>query len=232
MLRMVADASLPSFRATSTSNPPRARRPFTEPAGHAFGSAGSKSRIRISDFHFVALQQHLRDAGCAAEIAVNLERRVRVEQVWINASALPLFRTDGSDQQFRNVVSVLGVLKPRPEIQTPTHAPTSGLVAANLQRFAHGSGQCRRAAQRDVVSGEKSVEMRDAAMMNVARLHVPVFEPFLKLAGLADLVRRKPGARGGELRAEFLVPAENFPGADAVGEQVAQPVSDWKAGST
>ena len=41
--RIVALASLPSFHAMSTANPPRARKPLTLPVGQAFGSAGSNS---------------------------------------------------------------------------------------------------------------------------------------------------------------------------------------------
>src|SRR5271157_6562763 len=40
--RIVAEDSVPSFHARSTSKPPRARRPFTEPVGQALGRAGSR----------------------------------------------------------------------------------------------------------------------------------------------------------------------------------------------
>ena len=36
----------------------------------------------------MALEQHLGDAGCAAEVAVNLERRMGIEHIRIGTSAL------------------------------------------------------------------------------------------------------------------------------------------------
>ena len=59
-------------------------------------------------------------------------------------------------------------------------------------------------------------------MMNLLRLHVPVFEPFLQLPGAADLVRREAGASGGKLFPQVLVLTENLCGFDRVGEQVAE----------
>ena len=40
--RMVAEDSVPSVHARSTSKPPRARSPFTDPVGQALGRAGSR----------------------------------------------------------------------------------------------------------------------------------------------------------------------------------------------
>ena len=79
-----------------------------------------------------------------------------------------------------------------PEVQPPAEAPAGGVVAADLQRACGGGGQLRRAAERDLGAGEEAVEVRDVAVVEVAGLHVPVFEPLLQLPGLADLVRREP----------------------------------------
>ena len=43
-------------------------------------------------------------------------------------------------------------------------------------------------------AGIESVEMRHVAMMLFPGLHVPILQPFLQLAGFADLVGRQPGA--------------------------------------
>ena len=59
-------------------------------------------------------------------------------------------------------------------------------------------------------------------VVNVRCLHVPVFKPFLKLAVAADLIRRKPVTRCGNLFAEVFVHSKNFRCADAIAEQVAQ----------
>ena len=49
-------------------------------AGGAGGPGGRQCRQQLQVAH-VALQQHLGDAGSRAEVAVDLEGRVRVEQV-------------------------------------------------------------------------------------------------------------------------------------------------------
>ena len=174
---------------------------------------GLGQRGQNFDLAGVALQQHFGDARRAAEIAVDLERRMGVEHVRIRARRI--------EQHGENLVGVLGVLQTGPEVQPPADAPAGGVVAANLQRLSHRGGQFGRAAQRDLVAGKKSVKMRHVAVMNVRGLHVPVFQPFLELACFADLIRREPCASGGELFAEIFVHAENFRRADAVAEQVA-----------
>ena len=73
-------ASSPSRHAMSTSKPPRARSPRIEPLAHAL-----RQRRQQLDLAVDTLQQHLGDAVRAAEVAVDLERRVRVEHVRIGA---------------------------------------------------------------------------------------------------------------------------------------------------
>ena len=58
-------------------------------------------------------------------------------------------------------------------------------------------------------------------MVNLRRLHVPVVKPLLKLACLADLVRRQPGAPRGQLAAESLVTAKNLAGTNRMIEEIA-----------
>ena len=69
-------------QSMSTVTSPRARMPLTLPFVHAFGSAG-----RMCDLAVLALQQHLDDAGGGAEVAVDLERRMRVPEVGQRAVA-------------------------------------------------------------------------------------------------------------------------------------------------
>ena len=71
----------PSRQAISTSKPPRARRPVTCPP------ARRRQRGQQVELAGMALQQHLGDAGRRAEVAVDLKRRVRVEQVGVDATA-------------------------------------------------------------------------------------------------------------------------------------------------
>src|SRR5204863_7970963 len=63
----------------------------------------------------VALHEHLGDRRGAAEVAVDLKRRVRVEHVGVR----PL----GTEQEFQDVVRVIAVAKPGPEIDSPSSRP-------------------------------------------------------------------------------------------------------------
>src|SRR5262245_37890372 len=83
----------------------------------------------------VALQQHLCDAGGGAEIAVNLERRVNVEQVG---------QRRFGEQREQVLVSLLSVLQPRPEIDDPRAAPSrvpASVFESVFKRLARGGGQ-------------------------------------------------------------------------------------------
>ena len=64
----------------------------------------------------VALQQHFGDSCGCAEVAVDLKRRVRVEQVRIG----PL----GAQEKFEDAIGMLAVTEPRPEVDAPGRCPT------------------------------------------------------------------------------------------------------------
>ncbi len=106
----------------STTKPPRARKPRTDPSGQARGSAG-----KIWSRAGMALQQHLRDARACAEIAVDLKRRMRVPQIRQRA-VTQLLR--------QHQVRVIAVKQARPEIDLPRFAPSSAAIAARAQRDA------------------------------------------------------------------------------------------------
>ena len=203
----VADTGFPPRHVSSTSTPPRARRPLTRPSAQAFGSAGSRL---ISPAWLC--EQHLGDPRRPAEVAIDLERRVRIEQV----------RERGLPKQRQHVlVRELGFLQPRPEVDDPRAAPAGMTPAVGqppLQRFLGRRRQFRRAVQRDLVARVQRIELRHVP---VAGLHfLEVLRPFLDLPVLADLERRQPRPRLRHLLPEFRINAQNLPRADQVVEQV------------
>ena len=157
-------------------------------------------------------------------LLINLVWRVGVEQVRVGAV--------GTDEERKNFVGVLGVLQTRPKAEPPRDRPARGIVTAKIQRLLHRFRQLRRAAQGDLRAREKAVEVRDVAVVAVARFQVPIFEPFLELAGLADLIGRQPGASDGELFTEGFVRAENLRSLNAVAEQVADDLVDHRRTGT
>ena len=162
----------------------------------------------------MALHEHLEDAGDAAEVAVDLEGRMGVEEVRVGAR--------GVEQHLQDVVRVVAFAEAGPEVEPPGDAPPRRLVAADLEGPAGGGGERGLALDGDLAAREEGVEMRDVAVVDLGSLHVPVVEPLLELAGGADLVWRQARARGGEGRAQGRVDAEGLGGLDAVGEEVAQ----------
>ena len=74
---------------------------------HAAGSAGKQPNLSL-----VTLQQHLGDGGGAAEVAVDLKRRVRVEHVGVG--------TLGTEQELQDVERVVNPRRASPEV-----APTA-----------------------------------------------------------------------------------------------------------
>ena len=95
----------------------------------------------------VALQQHLADAGGTAEIAVDLEWRVSIEEVGIGppVGILPHLTVVGQEFQHiaDNLVGVVAVEHPRPEIDFPSQTPSRGHVAPLLQRVGCGGKEFR-----------------------------------------------------------------------------------------
>ena len=80
----------------------------------------------------VALQQHLGDAGGTSEVAVDLEWRVRVEEVRVGAALLLLVAHEGqlvADE----LEGVVAVEQARPQAHLPSHAPSCRRVAAVYQ---------------------------------------------------------------------------------------------------
>ena len=150
------------------------------------------------DLAVVALQEHLGDAGGRAEVAVDLERRVGVEEV---RQGVP---RQGLDE---HLVGVVAVEQAGPEVDLPGLAPARAAVAPEDQRLPRGPEELR--ACRGVISqpGIQAPQVRDVPVL-VLRV-VLVLEPLLELAVPADLVRGDPGAEVLELRGEARDPAQD-----------------------
>ena len=166
------------------------------------------------DDGFVGLEEHLGDGGGAAHVAVDLEGRVSVKEIWISAL--------GAEQGTENAVGALAVLHACPKIEPPCDGPASGDVAACFQAVSHGGCELGRAAKGDLVARVKGVEVRDVAMASVRGGGVPILMPFLELARCADAVGRQSVAGGGNALGEFGIGAEDGGGAHAGVEEIAQ----------
>jgi len=112
----VALKSLPSFRATATSSPLGA--PSTEPSGNPAAKAGSRytkadspacTGVKLVDLPFgSSLCDSISETRRRAKVAIDLKRRVGVEQVG-EKPGLPRFVGSRSDQVLQDPVGVVTI---------------------------------------------------------------------------------------------------------------------------
>src|SRR3954454_18523279 len=74
----------------------------------------------------VRLEQHLCNSRSATKVTVDLKRRMRIEHVWIGSLRRKQHLQDG--------MSVIALSQSCPQVDAPAHCPSSGLIAANLER--------------------------------------------------------------------------------------------------
>ena len=72
-------------------------------------------------------------------------------------------------------------------------------------------GQIGCTAQGDLAARKQTVQMGHMPVMQFGRQHVPILQPFLKLARRANLKWGEPGARGGDLVAKLRIDIQDLP---------------------
>ena len=155
------------------------------------------------DFPIMALQQHLGDASRAAEVAINLERRMGAEEVGIGACLMASVKMNGRLEEVpQKTISMVTIVKTRPKADFPSPRPTCAFVTTAVQGLAAGIHQFWRFGLGQHGARIKSKKMRHMAML---RFHfLVVFQPFLQITLLADLHRWKMGFRNTEAVSEDL----------------------------
>ena len=87
----------------------------------------------------LALHQHLADTSRTAEVAVNLEGRMGIEEVGVGAASFTVvrhsafLRCNGSQQFTVYLMGFLPILQSCPEVDAPTRTPTCRLVAFDFK---------------------------------------------------------------------------------------------------
>ncbi|MNC14935.1 hypothetical protein D3C75_627270 [compost metagenome] len=154
------------------------------------GSGRPLGRQRRQQLNIVqmALHQHLGNACRSAEVAVNLEGRMVIEQIG----------QGGFFEQLLGMgISLLPIQQPGPEVDDPCPAPAgmaSPVGQAVLQGHPGGLRQFRGLPRADGGARMQGEQMGDVA---VAGIHfLIVHQPLLELAVLADFHSRQPGADG------------------------------------
>ncbi len=98
---------------------------------------------------------------------------------------------------------MIAILQARPTVDLPAHRPAGAFVAAQLQRALASREQVGCPVLGDQAEGVQAHQMRDVAVVRVGGL--PILEPFLQVAFLADLDGGQPGAGGFQFGREFIV---------------------------
>lgn len=135
-----------------------------EKAGDFAGRPGGRKCGQQMEESQVALQQHFGDAGRAAKIAVDLERRMGVPQVV--QSAVP----EKIPEQFVGSVSVI---QSCPLVQFPAHTPACGPVSPMVQGDSGGLSELRSRQRRQSVSRMKPEQVVDVPVMVIRIVYVP-----------------------------------------------------------
>jgi len=132
-------------------------------AGYFSGRPGFRQGWQQMNAACVTLDKHFAKAGGRAEIAVDLERRMGIEQVRIDAAAA--FAIDGFcfaddiEQAAQYRVGVIAVPEAGPEVDLPGPAPAGALVAAGLQGNPCGLGQLGCCRPADLAAGIQGEQM-------------------------------------------------------------------------
>ena len=82
------------------------------------------------------LEQHLRNADAAAEVAVNLEGRMRAKEVRKPSCAAAVIGgavVGGTQDMARQLVRAVALAEARPEVDPPAQRPAGALIAAGLE---------------------------------------------------------------------------------------------------
>lgn len=111
------------------------------------------------------LQQHFRDAGCGAEVTVNLERRVGAEQVLIDTSCVVVHAHGGDIRDvlclFQQPIGAFPVPQACPACHFPGTAPAGSTVASGVERGFGGIRISPVDEVRDLPAGVEGNQMTE-----------------------------------------------------------------------
>ena len=139
----------------------------------------------------MTLQQHFADSRRATVVAINLERRMRTEQIRESAATMTSRRSIDSrmQQTLEKFPSTVSVTQTSPEVYLPSTAPTGTLISTTVQGHPAGFGKLGGGLRRNQVSRMQAVEMGNVAVVHIHFLII--FQPFLQVSFLTDLHGRK-----------------------------------------
>ncbi len=135
----------------------------------------------------MALQQHFADSRRATVVAINLERRMRTEQIRESTATMTSRRSIDSrmQQTLEEFPGTVSVAQTSPEVYLPSTTPTGTPVSTTVQGHPAGFGKLGGSVRRNLVSRMQTVEMGNMAVVHIHFLII--FQPFLQVSVLTDL---------------------------------------------
>ncbi|MCY1179390.1 hypothetical protein D9M73_197870 [compost metagenome] len=128
------------------------------------------------------LHQHFENTRRPAEIAVNLEGRMRVKHIGISALR--------AEQTLQHRVSVIALAHARPQAHAPCGCPAGRQIAALAQADLGRLDQRRRVADVDLSARIHRIKVRNVPMVWIGGVRIPILEPLLQLSPRADTIGR------------------------------------------
>src|SRR5690606_7783581 len=111
------------------------------------GGGQGRKEVDLSD---LILHQHLDDASGRAEVAVDLEGWVGVEQVGVNSTTFSPLPAGQGQQALQQAIRSITVVQTSPEVDLPRLRPSRPLVTAHLERLTGGREELRRVERVDL----------------------------------------------------------------------------------
>lgn len=158
----------------------------------------------------MALEQHFCHTCRAAEVSVDLERRMAVPKV--------VERSVFQEVAIKHV-SVITVVQACPLIELPSHAPSRCTVATMFQYDASGLCQFRCRDRRDGSARMQTIEVVDMAVVVVGV--VDVTTPLHQLSVAANLIRCQAVEHLLPFAHFLAINAKHLGGTDGIGQDVA-----------
>ena len=127
-----------------------------------------------------------------------------------------------TQQETENAKRMVAISKPGPKIDAPRRRPSRRLIAADLKGTLCRGCQFRRIPAIDLPTRIEAEQVRNVTMMDVLRLHVPIFQPFLQLPCAADLFRREASAGRRQFCAKIGIDPEDLSRMNGIGKKIAK----------
>src|SRR4051812_8676018 len=126
-------------------------------------------------FAQMALHQHFGYTCSSRKVAIYLEWRMRIKEVWIGAASAFTVGAGIVQQMPDECIGMIAIQQTRPPVDLPSTAPAGAGISSYLQRFLCGCKELRRIVLRDLAARMQTKQVRYMAVLRVCfcKLFIP-----------------------------------------------------------